>query len=138
MISTGRIPAKAGKELFGCPESISSTYTRFNHGNGVEDKVSQVCSQLLLLQQLPKGQVWAGCLIFLKMCLHHVSNVLITFYLKTPGEELHEDSLFNHGDVLGVEYVSPRAGNLLQTPIQQGKHPGHSLELCIPEQQTKG
>ena len=69
--------------------------------------------------------------------------VFITFQmffnhcLKTPGEELHEDSLFNHGDVLSVKHVSPRARNLLQTPVQQGKHPGHSLELCIPEHGQK-
>ena len=28
-------------------------------------------------------------------------------YLKTPGEELHENPLFNNRDVLGVEHVSP-------------------------------
>ena len=66
-------------------------------------------------------------------CVSITFQMFLINYLKTPGEELHEDPLFNDGDVLGVEHVSPRARHLLQTPVQQGKHPGHSLELCIPE-----
>ena len=67
-----------------------------------------------------------------------IFQMLLISYLKTPSKELHEDPLFNDRDVLGVEHVSPRARNLLQTPVQQGKHPGDSLELCIPERWTKG
>ena len=34
-------------------------------------------------------------------------NLVLSSYLQTPGEELHEDSLFNNRDVLGVEHVGP-------------------------------